>query len=150
MQRTCAVLIIKRQQKAINITEITLQGTIWPISDSICTHLMCLSFRGRKVNTNMEFHFPPIELMLERFAAATYWRLLKCFTVFLWFPSTVFSALMHSTTLYTLFHIQPRLLPSHLYSTDTCNSLLPPSWFHYLTPPHYSQPAIHFPPLNSF
>uniref|UniRef100_A0A669AXF4 Transient receptor potential cation channel, subfamily V, member 4 n=1 Tax=Oreochromis niloticus TaxID=8128 RepID=A0A669AXF4_ORENI len=30
------------QQKAISISEITLQGTIWPISVLICTRLLCL------------------------------------------------------------------------------------------------------------
>lgn len=45
LQMICPVLA-RRQQRAINISEITLQGTIWPISTLICTVLMCLLYAG--------------------------------------------------------------------------------------------------------
>lgn len=50
LQETSAVLLIRRQQRAISSSEITLQGTIWPISVLICTDFMCLLFRGSVVN----------------------------------------------------------------------------------------------------
>lgn len=47
LQMTSA-LAVRRQQRAINISEITQQGTIWPTSVLICTDHMCLLFRRSK------------------------------------------------------------------------------------------------------